>query len=220
MPIPPDATAVHGITDDMVKDCPTFAQMANTFLPYFTSAGALVGYNFSFDVSFLTAAFARVGLDFPKDKPIIDPFTMWAALERRSLMNAYKRYVNSEGFDNAHSAGADVSATYSVLRHMLVHHKLDELDYEQLADLSNPDRHRELGCKHFLWNDTGTDVVYGFGKHKGVSVFKETGYLKWMGNTDFDKPVKTALSVITKACRQPDKIAAIKLVYPFRKADK
>lgn len=217
IPIPPDATAVHGITDDMVKDCPTFAQLADTLLPYFTDAGALCGFNFAFDVAFLTAAFARVGLDFPKDKPIIDPFTMWASLERRSLMNAYKRYVNSEGFDNAHSAGADVSATYAVLRHMLVHHQLDELDYEQMADLSNPDRHRQLGCKHFVWNETGTDVLYNFGKHKGVSVYKEPGYLSWMKTKDFDKPVMDAVNVITKAARQPDRFAEIRKVYPFKK---
>lgn len=219
-PISPGAAAVHGITDADVAGYPSFVALADDVAAILRTADVICGYNVGFDISFLSQEFLRSGVSCDlAAKLVVDPFTMWASLEPRNLVNAYKRYVDQGGFDNAHDAGADVDATYAVLCGMLKRHDIASNDYEKMADLSNPDRKRQIGCKHFIWNDDGSDVLFNFGKHKGVSVTKQLAYVQWMLKTDFAPAVHVAAKEIVKGCRKSALVSHINSLYPFKKGE-
>ena len=120
MPIPPSATEIHGITDDMVKNEPTFREKAKEVAAFF-SGSDLAGYNIAkFDIPLLVEEFLRAGLDenpFEKVK-VIDSLSIYFKKEPRNLAAALKFYANEE-IINAHSAEADVEATIKVLNGQL-----------------------------------------------------------------------------------------------------
>lgn len=115
MPIPAGATEVHGITDDMVKDAPTFKQVANE-IKQFIEGCDLGGYNSNrFDIPMLIEEFLRAGIDFSVDgKKFVDVQKVFHLMEQRTLSAAYKFYCN-KSLDGAHSAEIDATATWEVL---------------------------------------------------------------------------------------------------------
>ncbi len=137
-PIHPGARALHGISEEDLVACPSFAELADEISDVFASAEVIVGYNIAFDIQMLQAEYARIGrplLDL-SDKKIVDAYRLWQKFEPRSLQHAHKRFVG-EGFASAHSASADVAATGRVLAGMIKHYGL-HTDWDELAQKCAP----------------------------------------------------------------------------------
>ncbi|HHX31225.1 MAG TPA: 3'-5' exonuclease [Bacteroidales bacterium] len=199
MPIPPESTAIHGITDDDVKDCPTFKQVAKSFADFLEGCD-MAGFNSSrFDVPLLTEEFLRAGVDFDASKrKFIDVQIIFHRKEQRTLEAAYAFYCNKK-LDNAHSAEADVLATYEVLKSQLDRYSDLENDVNFLSkEYSSFNNNVDLAGRIIL-NDKGVEV-FNFGKHKGKSVTeifkKEPSYYSWMMDGDFPLNTKQVLTKI------------------------
>ena len=136
MPIPPESTAIHGISDEDVKDAPTFKSVAKSLAAQIEGCD-LAGYNSNrFDIPLLAEEFLRadVDIDLMKRK-FIDVQTIFHKKEQRTLSAAYKFYCQKE-LDNAHSAEADTKATYEVLKSQLERYDDLENDVNFLSEYS------------------------------------------------------------------------------------
>ena len=136
MHIPEEATAIHGITDEDVKDCPTFAQVAKS-LEQFIRGCDFGGFNSNrFDLPVLVEEFLRAGVDVDfKRRKFIDVQNIFHKKEQRTLVAAYKFYCDKD-LDDAHSAEADTLATYEVLKAQLERYPDLENDIDKLAEFS------------------------------------------------------------------------------------
>ena len=143
MHIPEEATAVHHITDDDVKDCPTFRQVAKS-LREFMEGCDFGGFNSNrFDLPVLAEEFIRAGVDINlKNRRYIDVQNIFHKKEERTLVAAYRFYCNKELGDAAHGAEADTKATYEVLKAQLDRYNDLENSVEFLADFSSRGRLR------------------------------------------------------------------------------
>ena len=123
IPIPPFVTAIHGITDDDVKDCPTFAKAAPQLNAFLENCD-IGGYNSNkFDVPFLVEEFLRAGIEFNlANRRFVDVQNIFHRMEPRTLKGAYKFYCQKD-IVNAHSAEADTLATYEILLAQLDRYK-------------------------------------------------------------------------------------------------
>ena len=199
MPIPPEATAIHGITDADVAASPTFRTLAPAVLEAFANCD-LAGYNVGrFDIPMLVEEFARVGLTFDLEgRRIVDPQRIFHRREPRDLSAALAFYCGELHLD-AHGAEADVLATIRVLegeleRYADLPHDLDELDaYCNPRDPTWVDRQGRL-----KW--ASGEVVLNFGQKKGKSlrslVKEDPGFMKWMLRSDFPRDVQ---EIVAKA---------------------
>lgn len=199
MPIPAQATAIHGITDDDVKDCPTFKQIAKSLAEQLEGCD-LAGFNSSrFDVPMLAEEFLRVGVDFDMSKrKFVDVQIIFHKKEQRTLEAAYKFYCDRE-LTNAHSAEADTLATYEVLKSQLERYPDLDNDVEKLsAEYSSFNNNVDFAGR-IVMNENGVEV-FNFGKHKGRSVadvFRdEPSYYSWMMDGDFSLNTKQMLTKI------------------------
>ena len=199
MPIPPQATAIHGITDDDVKDCPTFKQVARSLADQLEGCD-LAGFNSSrFDVPMLAEEFLRAGVDFDMSKrKFVDVQIIFHRKEQRTLEAAYAFYCNKQ-LENAHSAEADAMATYEVLKSQLdrypdLTNDIDALSKEYSSFNNNLDF-----AGRIILNEEGVEV-FNFGKHKGKPVLQvlknEPGYYNWMMEGDFPLNTKQVLTKI------------------------
>ena len=197
MPIPPQSTAIHGITDEDVKDCPTFKQVAKSFADLLEGCD-MAGFNSSrFDVPMLTEEFLRAGVDFDTSKKkFVDVQIIFHRKEQRTLEAAYKFYCN-KNLENAHSAEADVIATYEVLKSQLDKYDDLENDINFLSkEYSSFNNNVDLAGRIII-NDKGVEV-FNFGKHRGKSVAdvlkNEPSYYTWMMDGDFPLNTKQSLT--------------------------
>lgn len=197
-PIPPEATAVHGITDEDVKDQPTFAQVAKS-LAQFIQGCDFGGFNSNrFDLPVLAEEFLRAGVDVDlKRRKFVDVQTIFHKKEQRTLVAAYKFYCHRD-LDDAHSAEADTRATYEVLKAQIEHYDDLENDIDFLAEFSTQHRCADF-AGYILYNDK-EEEVFGFGKYKGRLVSEvlrsDPGYYAWMSNGDFPLYTKRVLTEI------------------------
>ncbi len=197
-PIPAECTAVHGITDEDVRDCPRFKEVAALIAKDFKGCD-IAGYNSNhFDVPLLAEEFLRAECDIDLTQcKSIDVQTIFHKMEQRTLVAAYKLYCGKD-LVNAHSAEADVRATYEVLQGQL--DKYEELEND-VAFLSKFTQHKPVAdlAGKIVFNDKGVEV-FNFGKHKGVPVEevfrKESGYYGWCLNADFPLTTKQVLTRI------------------------
>lgn len=218
MHIPEEATAVHHITDDDVKDEPTFRQIAVS-LRQFLEGCDFAGFNSNkFDVPMLVEEFHRVGVDLDLSKrKFVDVQNIYHKLEPRTLVAAYKYYcgkdledgINVEGQDvKAHSALADVTATYEVLKAQLDKYP-DVLtnDIGELAEFSKRGNVVDFAGR-MAYNEDG-QVVFNFGKHKGRPVFDvfktEPSYYDWIQKGDFAYDTKHKLTQLYVEYKQSTK---------------
>ena len=198
MPIPPEATAVHGITDDDVRDCPTFAQVAKS-LAEFVRGCDFGGFNSNrFDLPLLVEEFLRVGIDVDfKQRRFVDVQNIFHKKEQRTLVAAYRFYCDKE-LDDAHSAAADTRATYEVLQAQLDRYDDLENDIDFLASFSSRGESADYAGR-ILYNEKGEEV-FGFGKYRGqrvAEVFRrEPSYYAWMMNGDFPLYTKKVITEI------------------------
>lgn len=197
MPIPKQTSDIHGITDDMVKDAPTFAQAANELKQVLDDCD-LAGYNSNrFDIPLLIEEFLRVGVEFDmKGRRMLDVQNIFHKMEPRTLSAAYKFYCGKT-LEDAHSADADAAATHEVLIAQL--EKYPELG--NTIDSINKCIGEDLVvdfARRFIMAD-GVEV-FNFGKYKGQSVAavltKEPQYYDWMMRGDFPQQTKQKLTEI------------------------
>ena len=198
MPIPAEATAVHHITDEDVKNAPTFKQVAKELGKFFEGCD-IAGFNSNkFDIPLLMEEFLRadVNVDLSRHR-FIDVQTIFHKLEQRTLVAAYKFYCG-KNLEDAHSANADSKGTYEVLKAQLDRYPELKNDVEFLSTFSTHNRNVDLAGR-IIYNDQKVPV-FNFGKYKGVSVEevlrKDMGYFGWMMNGDFPLNTKQVLTNI------------------------
>ena len=199
MPIPAHSTAVHGIADEDVKDCPTFKEVAKELERTFKDCD-LAGFNSNkFDVPLLVEEFLRSGvnIDMRKTK-LVDVQNIFHKMERRTLVAAYKFYCDKD-LENAHSAMADTRATLEVLEAQLDRYPGDlSNDVDFLSDFSTMTRNADFAGRIVL--NEKDEEVFNFGKHKGrkvVDVLRiEPSYYAWMMQGDFALNTKQVLAQI------------------------
>ena len=205
MHIPEQATAIHGITDEMVKDEPTFAQIAKS-MAQFIEGCDFGGFNSNrFDLPMLVEEFLRAGVDVDfKRCKFIDVQNIFHKMEQRTLVAAYKFYCDKD-LQDAHSAEADTRATYEVLKAQLDRYPDLQNDVASLADFSARGETVDYAGR-IVYNDKGEEV-FAFGKHKGRRVSdvfeQEPSYYSWMMNGDFPlytKKVITEIRFRAKKC--------------------
>lgn len=198
IPIPPEATAIHHITDADVADCPTFKQVAQRIADLFIDAD-VAGFNSNrFDVPMLCEELLRAGINFDMSRRhFVDVQTIFHKLEQRTLSAAYKFYCD-KNLDDAHSANADTRATYEVLKAQLDRYPQLKNDINFLADFSTQNKNADL-MGRIVYNADGKEV-FNFGKYKGQvveDVFRhDTGYYAWMMQGDFARNTKQVITNI------------------------
>jgi DNA polymerase-3 subunit epsilon len=204
IPIPAEATAVHGISDDDVKNEPTFKEMAKS-LAQFLEGCDLAGFNSNkFDFPLLAEEFLRADVDFDfRKRKFIDVQTIFHKMEKRTLEAAYKFYCDKD-LVGAHSAEADTIATFEVLKSQLDRYPDLQNDVDFLAEFSTHKQNVDFAGR-IVYDENGVEV-FNFGKHKGKPVegvfAKEPSYYSWMMNGDFPLYTKKVLTSIYLRMRQ------------------
>ena len=195
MKIPAITTAIHGITDEMVANEPTFKELSQKIYDLIKDSD-LGGFNSNrFDIPLLAEELLRAEIDFDLKKNLaVDVQTIFHKMEKRTLEAAYKFYCGKD-LTNAHSAEADTLATYEVLKSQL--DRYDELEND-ISFLSNLSSHKNFAdFAGFIGYDKNGEEIITFGKHKGKVIAKllesEPGYFSWIQNADFPKYTKKVL---------------------------
>jgi DNA polymerase-3 subunit epsilon len=210
IPIPPEAAAIHGITDEDVKHLPTFKEVAREYAKLFEGAD-LAGFNIlRFDLPLLVEEFLRADVEFDYSrKKIIDAQRIFHLMEKRTLAAAYRFYTGRDLAD-AHSAITDTQASMEVLLAQIERYhnqpvldsqgrKIGEIknDMDELARLSASDLVDLAG--RMVRNEKGEEI-FNFGKHKNKKVLDvlrdEPSYYDWMMNGDFPMDTKRKLTEI------------------------
>ncbi|MBP1542150.1 MAG: ribonuclease H-like domain-containing protein [Prevotella sp.] len=216
--IPEMVVQLTGISNDDVKDKPTFKQLAAKLSEVF-SGSDIAGFNSNhFDVPLLAEEFLRAGIDFDFSKcRLIDVQTIFHKMERRNLAAAYKFYCGHKMEDDfeAHRADQDTEATYRVLQGQLDYYTEEHQralgedptervlpnDMQALADFSKTNDNVDFAGR-IVWADVKgvRTEVFNFGKHKGVPVAdvlrSDPGYYSWILNGDFTYNTKQVLTRI------------------------
>ncbi len=208
VPIPAGATAVHGITDAMVKDKPSFAQLAGELALFFEGCD-LAGYNIKrFDVPLLLREFDRCK-KYPinyNEVKLVDAMSIYHLKEKRDLSAAVRFYCQREHAD-AHSARADVQATMDILKKQLLLYNDLEPNTSFLHDYLSAGYNVDLAGR-FVRNEEGK-IVFSFGQHKGKKACTEPDYLKWIvSNAEFPVDTRMVAKKIYMQCRWEEEIRA------------
>ncbi|MCR6719505.1 MAG: 3'-5' exonuclease [Chitinophagaceae bacterium] len=197
MPIPKTSSDIHGITDEMVKDAPTFRQVANE-LKQTLDGCDIAGYNSNrFDIPLLMEEFLRVQVEFDmKGRRLVDVQKIFHQMEQRTLGAAYKFYCQKI-LEGAHSAEVDATATYEILeaqteRYPNLGNTVDSI-LKAIGEESIVDFARRFVIENGV-------EVFNFGKFKGRAVAEvlkaEPQYYDWMMKGDFTQHTKQKLTEI------------------------
>lgn len=190
IPIPAEATEIHGISDAMVADKPRFAEKAEMMASFFTGAD-LAGYNVRrFDVPLLMEEFHRCG-KYPirlRDTHIIDPYVIFLKKEPRDLAAALRFYCEQDA-SNAHSAKADVEMTLKVFEAQM--ERYPDLDGD-VPGLEKYVAEGYFGLDSKFRIDRQGRIIFNFGKNRGKPVSEDLEYLEWMyRKSDFPLHVRS-----------------------------
>lgn len=197
IPIPQGSSDVHGFTDDMVKDSPTFKEVANELKQFIDNAD-LSGYNSNrFDVPLLMEEFLRAGIQVDMlNRKMIDVQHIFHMMERRTLGAAYQFYCNKQLHD-AHSAEADASATWEILEAQTQRYEQLGSTLDSILEFTGQEKFVDFARRMIIDNDV---EVFNFGKHKGkpvADVLKaEPQYYDWMMKGEFPLHTKQKLTEI------------------------
>ncbi|MDR0430475.1 MAG: 3'-5' exonuclease [Tannerellaceae bacterium] len=198
MPIPPESTAIHGISDEDVKDCPTFKEIAKSLAVQIEGCD-LAGFNSNrFDIPMLAEEFLRANVDIDLNRrKFVDVQTIFHKMEQRTLSAAYKFYCNKE-LENAHTAEADTIATYEILKAQLDRYPDLKNDVTFLSEYSSYNNNVDFAGR-MIYNDKREEVI-NFGKYKGQLVTdvlqKDPSYYAWIMNGDFTLNTKKIFTEI------------------------
>ncbi|MEO9021311.1 MAG: 3'-5' exonuclease [Ginsengibacter sp.] len=197
MPIPKSSSDIHGITDDKVKDSPSFKEIANELKQFIDNAD-LSGYNSNrFDIPLLMEEFLRSGITLDMtNRKMVDVQTIFHMMEKRTLSAAYKFYCEKELVD-AHSAEADASATWEILEAQLDRYQGLGNTVDSVLQFTGEEKYVDFARRFIMDNDV---EIFNFGKHKGRSVVEvlkaEPQYYDWMMKGDFPLHTKQKLTEI------------------------
>jgi len=197
MPIPKASSAVHGITDEKVKDAPTFKEVANELKQFIDNAD-LSGYNSNrFDIPLLMEEFLRAGITLEMhSRRMLDVQTIFHMMEKRTLAAAYKFYCEKE-LEGAHSAEADATATWEILEAQLLRYEHLGNTLDTVLQFTGEEKYVDFARRFVLENDV---EVFNFGKFKGRCVAEvlktEPQYYDWMMKGDFPLHTKQKLTEI------------------------
>lgn len=198
IPISREAQAVHGISNENVADEPTFKEIAPQIWEMMKDSD-LAGYNSNrFDVPLLAEEFMRSDFEFDIDRHrLVDVQVIFYKKEPRDLTSAFKYYCDKD-LKDAHSAAADVEATYEVLKAQIEKYEDLENDIRFLSEFTTQKKTADL-AGFIVYNDKG-DEIFSFGKHKGKKVTEvfdtDPGYYGWIQNADFPLYTKKVLTKI------------------------
>jgi DNA polymerase-3 subunit epsilon len=193
IPIPEEATNVHGITNDMVKDAPFFSEIAKSLYDVFKDCD-IAGYNSnSYDLPLLCEEFARLSILFLNwDYNLIDVLKYERILKPNKLSDVYKRYTGKE-LEGAHDALVDVKATFEILFNQV--YGKDTITAEEIDILCQGNKKRyDIAGKTYI-NEQGI-VCWSFGKLMNKPVLEDKGYLEWVLKNDFPSETKFKLKQI------------------------
>jgi len=194
--IPLESTNIHGITDEDVKDKPTFKDFAQKIISFIEGCD-LCGYGVRFDLAFLEIEFKKIGMPFNIDgRHIVDVQNIYFKLDPRDLTAAYSKYCGKD-FINSHRAENDVKATIEVLEAQLEQNEEVPKDVPSLNEFSS--------LKDPLWIDYNGKLAWhngkaiiNFGQYQGKTLEdiskSDSGYLKWMTSADFSSEVKRIIN--------------------------
>lgn len=211
MPIPAKSSEIHGIFDHDVADMPRFKELAGQFFGFLEQCD-LGGYNcIKFDIPLLVEEFLRCGYDLQiKERRVVDVQNIFHIMEPRTLAAAYRFYCG-KNLENAHTAEADVLATFEVLLSQIERYADAEIkdpkgnlykpvqnDMQALHNLCETKKFADLAGR-IIFDEDGNEV-FNFGKYNGkkvVDVLKQDpGYYSWMQNGDFPEFTKKVLTGI------------------------
>jgi len=173
------ATAVHGITHDMVKDCPTFKDMKVEIYDFFKGC-SFAGYNIiNFDIPMLNEEFLRCDIYLPfRESLIIDIYNIFRKKEGRSLSDAVRFYCGREMVD-AHNASADVDASIDIFAAQVLKYAGDlGSTQKDIADFSK--MNEILDYSGWFTKDDNGKFIYAKGKSKGTRVYNDPGFAQWL----------------------------------------
>ena len=199
MHIPEQASAIHGIYDADVADCPTFKEVAKDIARDIEGCD-LAGFNSNrFDIPVLAEEFLRAGVDIDLNRrKFVDVQVIYHKLEQRTLSAAYKFYCD-KNLEDAHTAEADTRATYEVLKAQLDRYpEVLQNDIQFLSEYSNFNKNVDFAGR-IIYDDKGVEV-FNFGKYKGMPVTevlqRDPGYYSWILQGDFTLNTKNVLTKI------------------------
>lgn len=197
MPIPQEVVAIHGISDEDVKDAPLFKQIAHQVYDWMKNCD-LAGYNSNkFDIPLLAEELLRAGIEIDfTERSLIDVQQIFFKMEARTLSAAYRFYCNKD-LENAHSAEADVNATIDVLESQLDRYTELAQDVKTLHIFTGGEEYVDYARRMVLKDG---HPVFNFGKYKGRKVeevfTQEPQYYDWMMQADFSLHTKQKISEI------------------------
>jgi DNA polymerase III subunit epsilon len=197
IPIPKGASDIHGITDEMVKDAPPFRKVANEIKQFLDNCD-FGGYNSNrFDIPLLMEEFLRIPMDIEmKGRKMLDAQKIFHMMEQRTLSAAYKFYCDKQ-LDGAHSAEADVTATWEVVKAQVEKYPQIGDTVDAIVKFTGEDNIVDFARRFIMENGV---EIFNFGKHKGrpvVDVLKsEPQYYDWMMKGDFPLHTKQKLTEI------------------------
>ena len=167
IPIPKASSDIHGITDEMVKDAPTFKQVANE-LKQILDGCDIAGYNSNrFDIPLLMEEFLRAEVEFDmKGRKLLDVQKIFHLMEQRTLGAAYKFYCN-KNLDGAHSAEADAMATHEILYAQLERYPVLGNTVDSILKAIGEDVIVDFARRFVMENGV---ELFNFGKYKGRPV--------------------------------------------------
>ncbi len=216
VPIPLEASLIHGIYDTDVKDAPTFADVAPKLFKFLFDCD-LGGFNSNrFDIPLLAEEFLRAEIDFSVEgRNLVDVQVIFHMMEQRNLKAAYKFYCG-KSLDGAHEALPDALASFEVFEAMLDKYDGVEVD-DGKGNISVPvqndmeiihnlcERRKKVDfAGHLVYNEND-QAVFNFGKYKNMTVedvlSKDTGYFSWMMNADFPLYTKKVLKELREKMR-------------------
>jgi DNA polymerase-3 subunit epsilon len=195
--IPKEASDIHGITDEMVADAPTFKQISKSLFTYFENCD-IAGFNSDYyDVPLLMKEFSRCGIEFPAwELNLIDVLKFERMLNSNKLEEVYLRYTG-KALEGAHDALNDIRATFEILMCQLQKHGKEDLTPQEIDLMCQGERKRfDLSGKTYL-NANG-EVCWSIGKNANNPVTKDTAYLNWVLSSDFPEETKAKLRTLLK----------------------
>lgn len=197
MPIPKASSDVHGITDEMVKDAPSFKMLANE-IKQFMEGSDIGGYNSNrFDVPILNEEFLRAGIQVDiESRKLLDVQKVFHMMEQRTLSAAYQFYCHKT-LQDAHTAEADATATWEILEAQILKYPQIGNTVDSIVKFTGEDEIIDFARRFVYENGI---PVFNFGKHKGKAVTQvlkeEPQYYDWMMKGDFALHTKQKLTEI------------------------